>query len=100
LIRKEHVRCRYGVFKVRASSVEHAQREGRSSRTGHKAGVRHDTVLQSSTACGRPSRGPTRQRGRRSSRRTGSSDDAEHELEPSTSPAASGVRAPDSLERR
>jgi len=100
LIRKEHVRCRYGVFKVRASSSR-ARPTGRPLTADEaKADVRHDTVLQSSTACGRPSRGPTRERGRRSSRRTGSSDDAEHELEPSTSPAASGVRAPDSLERR
>jgi hypothetical protein len=110
LIRKEHVRCRYGVFKVRAGCPhepfgivrvsEPAPREGRSPRTRHEADVRDDTVLQSSTACGRPSRGPTRTTRSTCSRRTGSSDDAEQTLEPSTSPAASGVRAPDSLERR
>jgi hypothetical protein len=30
LIRKEHVRCRYGVFKVRASSTRARPTEGRS----------------------------------------------------------------------
>ena len=60
LIRKEHVRCRYGVFKVRASSSR-ARPTGRPLTADEaKADVRHDTVLQSSTACGRPSKGPTR----------------------------------------
>ena len=42
LIRKEHVRCRYGVFKVRASSSARPTRRPRPSR---------GSVLQSSTAC-------------------------------------------------
>src|SRR4029078_9517386 len=66
----------------------------------HEAAPQRGSVPQNSTACGRLPREPTREAGSTSSRRTGSSDDAEHELEPSTSPAASGVRAPDSLERR
>jgi len=71
---------------------EHALREGRAP-TG---------VGPSKLNSVRPAleRADNVKRGRRCSRRTGSSDDAEHELEPSTSPAASGVRAPDSLERR
>jgi hypothetical protein len=72
LIRKEHVRCRYGVFKVRASSSPPYTKA--AHRTRQEADVRDDTVLQSSTACGRPSRGPTRERGRRCSRRIRSSD--------------------------
>ena len=52
LIRKEHVRCRYGVFKVRASSKRPPFTRPRPSR---------GSVPQSSTACGRPSRGPTRE---------------------------------------
>jgi hypothetical protein len=52
LIRKEHVRCRYGVFKVRASSKRPPFTRPRPSR---------GSVPQSSTACGWPSRGPTRE---------------------------------------
>jgi hypothetical protein len=75
LIRKEHVRCRYGVFKVRASSTRARPTEGRSP--GRlESRVRDDAVLQSSTACGRPSREPTRETRSTCSRRTGSSDDA------------------------
>src|SRR4029079_13781792 len=66
----------------------------------HEAAPRRGSVPQISTACGGLRREPTRETRSTSSRRTGSSDDAEHELEPSTSPAASGVRAQDSLERR
>jgi hypothetical protein len=59
LIRKEHVDVAMEFSRCARARVEHALREGRSSRTRHRAVVRHDTVLQSSTACGRPSRGPT-----------------------------------------
>ena len=51
LILKEHVRCRYGVFKLRASPK-------RPPYT--KAAPQTGSVPQNSTACGRPSRGPTR----------------------------------------
>ena len=92
LIRKEHVRCRYGVFKVRASSIARPTRRCRSPSGAQSF------KAQQRAAGSRENRHV--KRGRRSSRRTGSSDDVEHELWSSTSPAASGVRAPDSLERR
>src|SRR6478672_5138256 len=57
----------------------------------HEAAPQRGSVPQNSTACGRLPREPTRETRSTSSRRTGSSDDAEHELEPSTSPAASGT---------
>ena len=92
LIRKEHVRCRYGVFKVRASSTRARPTRGRAP-TGARS-----LKTQQRAAGSRENRHV--KRGRRYSRRTGSSDDFEHKLWSSTSPAASGVRAPDSLERR
>jgi len=91
LIRIEHVRCRYGVFKVRANSI------ARPSRGRAPTGAR-SLKTQQRAAGSRENRHV--KRGRRYSRRTGSSDDFEHKLWSSTSPAASGVRAPDSLERR
>ena len=101
LIRKEHVRCRYGVFKVRASSSR--ARPTRRPLIADEAQSRcppwHSPSKLNSVRSALE-RTDTYERGRRSSRRTGSSDDAEQKLEPSTSPAASGVRAPDSLERR
>jgi hypothetical protein len=53
LIRKEHVRCRYGVFKVRASSTR--------ARPTRRPRPNWGSVPQNSTACGRLSREPTRE---------------------------------------
>jgi hypothetical protein len=76
LDRKEHVVCRYGVFKVRSGAV--ARKRNRPRRT----------VSQNSAAsvC----------RGRHCSRRAGCSDGRSHQRAGSTS----GVIAPESLERR
>ena len=71
LDRKEHVQCRYGVFKVRTA--------------GSAGGLSKLSSVE--------------RRGRRSSRRTGSPDGLAR-ASPSTGPAASGVIAPESLERR
>ena len=89
LDRKEHVCCRYGVFKVRA---------GRPALPSHRLAA----VSQNSTAWLR--------RGRRCSRRARSPDgtslgarlksDTGLLIGPSTGRAPTGVRAPDSLERR
>ena len=92
LIRKEHVRCRYGVFKVRASSVRSPIAEGRAP-----AGARSFKAQQRAAG---PREDRHVKRGRRCSRRTVSPDDFGREPSSSTGTAASGVRAPDSLERR
>jgi hypothetical protein len=92
LIRKEHVRCRYGVFKVRASF----------ERSPYAKAAPQQGLGPSKLNSVRPAL-----------ERTDTRDEVDVVLgelvhrtvsgtssRPSTSPAASGVRAPDSLERR
>jgi hypothetical protein len=88
LIRKEHVRCRYGVFKVRASSTRARPTEGRSPGRARKPCPRRRSPSKLNSV--RPASEENRhvKRGRRCSRRTGSSDD------PSTSSSHQRVQQP------
>jgi hypothetical protein len=101
LIRKEHVRCRYGVFKVRASSSSTPCGRCRSIRTSR---CRPTCACPRSFKAQQRAAGPegtARLRGRRCSRRTLSPDESRQWAGViRTGRAASGVRAPDSLERR
>jgi hypothetical protein len=97
-------RCRYGVFKVRAGQTPAVQK---ARRLRAPEGAQSRTVSQNSTAYGCASRCDESRcephhvdESRRNSRRVVSPDEFEHELDASTGTTASGVIAPDSLERR
>jgi hypothetical protein len=86
LDRKEHVCCHYGVFKVRAGPMTHREPPPRSNGLSKLNSVTIGLHLFRPT-----------DRGRRSSRRPGIPDDCKAAI---YGPGASGVSAPDSLERR
>ena len=86
LIRKEHVRCRYGVFKVRASSSSTPYTKAppiRTSRCRRRARWHSPSKLNSVRGVSDRDRTHRVRRGRRSSRRTLSPDGSRHEPGPS-----------------